>query len=52
VREYWIVDARARTLTVFVAERGRFDAARIVEATETFASTVLEGLVVRPDAFL
>ena len=46
VREYWLVDSRARTLTVFLASAGHFDGGRSFGEHEAFASTVLAGLVV------
>lgn len=46
VREYWLVDSRARTVTVFLASAGRFDAGRVFGEHETFASAALPGLVV------
>lgn len=45
VREYWLVDARARCLTVFQLEGDRFDRGQIINASERFRSSVLEGLV-------
>jgi Uma2 family endonuclease len=47
VREYWLVDARARTLTVFCGTANRFDGGRIFEPHEPFSSGVLPGLVVQ-----
>jgi Uma2 family endonuclease len=47
VREYWLVDARARTLTAFLLRDGRFDGGRVVAEDERYASEVLAGLEFR-----
>jgi Uma2 family endonuclease len=45
VREYWLVDWRSRTVTVFsLGEDGRYDLGRTHEETEPVASSVLAGL--------
>lgn len=44
VREYWLVDPRARTLTVFSLVDSRFDLGRTLAEGERFASGVLAGL--------
>jgi Uma2 family endonuclease len=44
VREYWLVDSRARCLTQFVAVEGRFDSGRRLAEHERCTSHVLEGL--------
>jgi Uma2 family endonuclease len=46
VREYVLVDARARTLTIFIAAAGRFDAGVVLEEREPWHSAVLPGLSV------
>lgn len=47
VREYVLVDTRARTLTVFALDGPRFDAGRIFAQDEEWASNALTGLAVR-----
>ena len=47
VREYWLVDARARRLTVFLLRDERFDRGRHFAEDERFASDVLPGLEFR-----
>jgi Uma2 family endonuclease len=44
VLEYWIVDSRARTVTVFHGDGERFDGGRIYAAHETLQSRVLPAL--------
>jgi Uma2 family endonuclease len=44
VREYVLVDVRARTLTVFLREGARFDGGRILGEDESWQSTALPGL--------
>ena len=44
VAEYWLVDPRARTLTLFTLREGRFDGGRVFAAHERCASLVLPGL--------
>jgi Uma2 family endonuclease len=44
VREYWLVDSRARSVTVFLLEEARFDLGRRFDETEKFTSSVLAGL--------
>jgi len=44
VLEYWIVDERARNVTVFLRAGDRFDAGRTFGEAERFASAVLPGL--------
>ena len=44
VREYWLVDPRARTLTVFALELARFDAGRMLGEHEPWESHTLPGL--------
>ena len=44
VLEYWIVDARARTVTVFTGDGERFDAGRILSEREELQSRVLPAL--------
>jgi Uma2 family endonuclease len=46
VREYWLVDARAREITVFALEAGRFGPERVFVDSETALSAVLPGLTV------
>lgn len=46
VREYLIVDPRARTLTVFSNAGTRFDGGAILEEHEPWRSNTLQGLVV------
>jgi Uma2 family endonuclease len=44
VREYWLVDTRARQVTRFVNEGGRFDAGTVTDEGGTLRSTVLPDL--------
>jgi Uma2 family endonuclease len=44
VREYWLVDSRARRMTVFVLREGRFDQGRVFSETDGYESEVLRGL--------
>jgi Uma2 family endonuclease len=44
VREYWLVDARALTLTAFVIQETRFDRGRVFDSDERFRATVLPDL--------
>lgn len=44
VREYVLVDTRARTLTCFATAGDRFDGGRILDEDETWHSVVLPGL--------
>jgi Uma2 family endonuclease len=44
VREYWLVDARALTLTVFLLQESRFDRGRVFDVDERFRSSVLPEL--------
>jgi Uma2 family endonuclease len=45
VREYWILDTRARSLTVFLlSPEGCFSETGVLAETDRYASTVLEGL--------
>jgi Uma2 family endonuclease len=44
VREYWLVDCRARRLHRFVLDGKRFGAPRIFEDGETCESVILDGL--------
>lgn len=44
VREYWVVDPRARRFVRFVLRDGRFDAGRAFEEGEEFESEILGGL--------
>jgi Uma2 family endonuclease len=44
VLEYWIVDTRARTVTVFTGDGERFDAGRILSEREELQSRVLPAL--------
>ena len=44
VREYWLVDSRALTMTVFVLKEARFDRGRVFESDERFRATVLPDL--------
>src|SRR6266536_6155292 len=44
VREYWLVDPRARNLTVFILEDGRYERGRIFAESERYESLVLSGL--------
>jgi Uma2 family endonuclease len=44
VREYWLVDPRARTLTVFLLADGRFDSGRTLSEEQRWQSHVLDGL--------
>jgi Uma2 family endonuclease len=51
VREYWIVDAHERTVTVFVAEGGRFAEGREFASSARVTSSVMPGLDVEVEAF-
>jgi Uma2 family endonuclease len=44
VREYWLVDAAARSITVFVLRDGRYEKGRLYEEGERVRSEILEGL--------
>lgn len=44
VREYWLIDARARSLTVHWLTRGTEDPGRILNADDRFESATVEGL--------
>lgn len=44
VREYWLVDPRARMVTVFGSLGDRFDRGRVYEDGETVESAVVPGL--------
>ena len=44
VREYWLIDPRARALQVFTRQGDRFDAGRTFEEGQLFSSAVLAGL--------
>ena len=44
VREYWLVDPRARTVTVFVLDNGRYDAGTCHAEGELVRSEVFAGL--------
>ncbi|MBC8071346.1 MAG: Uma2 family endonuclease, partial [Deltaproteobacteria bacterium] len=44
VREYLLVDSRARTLTVFLADGARFDLGRVLEEHELWGAAALPGL--------
>ncbi len=44
VREYWLVDPRARTMLVFLRDGERFDRGRTLCEEDRFESTVLQGL--------
>jgi Uma2 family endonuclease len=44
VREYWLVDPRARTLTVLLTADRRFDEGRCLSESERWSSGVLAGL--------
>jgi len=44
VLEYWLVDPRARIVTVFQSKDGRFDSGRKFSESERCASQVLSGL--------
>ncbi len=44
VREYWLVDARAREVLVLTLREGAYDQGRVFAAGDTFVSTVLEEL--------
>jgi Uma2 family endonuclease len=44
VREYWIVDTRARSLTVYLLRDGRFDAGHVYTTDDRCVSEVLAGL--------
>jgi Uma2 family endonuclease len=44
VREYWLIDPRARNLTVFALKEGLFGKAVTLSEEERFESNVLEGL--------
>lgn len=44
VREYWLIDPRARTVTVFVLSDGRYDAGSIHAEAELVRSQVFAGL--------
>ncbi len=46
VREYWIVDAEARTIEVFALDRGTFKLASKAEVGETASSKLLSGFKV------
>jgi Uma2 family endonuclease len=48
VREYWIVDPHARSLTIYVARDGRFDAGTTFTSGEA-TSSILPGLAVALD---
>lgn len=48
VREYWLVDARARTVTVFARAGDKFDAGRVHGVDDRVASQVLSGLAFTP----
>jgi Uma2 family endonuclease len=43
VTEYWIIDVRARELTVFSLEGDRYDAGRVLGESERVSSRVLAG---------
>lgn len=43
VREYWVVDPEARTVTVMVLEGGSLDVANVFGKGDTLVSSVLEG---------
>jgi Uma2 family endonuclease len=52
VREYWLIDPRARTVTVFIANEGRFDVGTEHAEADRFRATVLPGLeIVVADLF-
>jgi Uma2 family endonuclease len=44
VREYWLVDPRARMVTVFGSLGDRFDRGRVYEDGDTVESVVVTGL--------
>jgi Uma2 family endonuclease len=46
VREYWLVDSRAREVTVFRLDGGAFDRGSVYGEGQTFESAVLVGLTV------
>jgi Uma2 family endonuclease len=46
VREYWLVDSRARELVVFTLHAGRFDAGQVCAEGAVFRSEILTGLEV------
>jgi Uma2 family endonuclease len=47
VREYWIVDPRARTVTVFRNEGARFDPGTVLADSDTITSSTLPPLACR-----
>jgi len=47
VREYWLVDPRATSVTVFVAQGGRFDLGTTYTQTDRVTSSILPDLVAR-----
>ena len=48
MREYWLIDARSRRLTVFVLDaEGRFDDGTVFGAGDTYGCRSLRGLEVR-----
>jgi Uma2 family endonuclease len=49
VREYWLVDDRARTVEVFVLEAGEFSLAAKRRSGEIVESQVLEGFTISVD---
>jgi Uma2 family endonuclease len=46
VPEYWLIDHRAREVTIFLLTDGRYDRGRVFGVGQRFASTVLAGLEV------
>ncbi len=52
VREYWLFDWRARELTVFRLDEGRFDRGVVFHETDRVASAVLPGLGFLPSELL
>jgi Uma2 family endonuclease len=52
VREYWLVDPRARSLSVFLLEGDRFDLGQSFAETASFESSVLAGLLVHVSELL
>jgi len=44
VREYWLVDPKARAMTVFMLREKRFDLGRVLTERDRYESEVLSGL--------